>query len=327
MTALPKVTLVVPVLNEEACIVPFVQAVREKLGDVADWRILFVDDDSRDGTPGIIRSLSAEDSRIRGLFLTRRFGHQISLVAGLDHAEGDAVVTMDVDLEHPPEVVRELIARWREGHEVVTAVKETLRGRGLGRRAGTWLLYAILGRISSAPPAAFGADFRLLDRAVVRSLRRFEERNRFLRGLVAWVGYRQAIVPYAPGRRTSGRTKFNFRRLLKIALDGMLGFSFVPLRLVALGGLATAALAFCLGIFYLLDTIIRGVVFPGWASLFVATTFFAGVQMLLIGVLGEYIARIYDEVKRRPLYLVRETPGLEPPPASEEGGDPCRPSR
>jgi glycosyltransferase involved in cell wall biosynthesis len=309
-----SLTIVVPVYNEEDCVQVFVDELKAALASVGRWEVLFVDDGSTDRTPQIIRSLHEADPRVSAIFLSRRFGNQAALIAGLDHAQGDAVVTMDVDLEHPPRVVLDLLQKWKEGSEVVIAVRRSEPRAAWWKRMGTRVLYWMLARLSSTPPIAYSADFRLRDGRVVRSLRQFEERNRFLRGLVAWVGYRQATVPYDPGQRSAGRSKYSIRQLWKMALDGMLSFSFLPLRWVTLLGLLTSMGALLAGLFYLVDTLIRGVDSPGWPSLFVSISFFSGIQLLTLGILGEYVARVYDEVKRRPMYLVRDSVGISGEP-------------
>lgn len=316
-------SVVVPVYNEEGTLAEFrrrLVAVLEPLG--LDWEVVFVDDGSSDGTAGILARFHAEDPRLRALHLSRNFGHQVALSAGIDHARGDAVVTIDADLQDPPEEIPRLVEAWRAGHEIVHARRTRREAEhGRAKAALAAVFYRLLARLSEVPIPVDVGDFRLLDRRVVGVLRALPERNRYVRGLSAWTGFRQAEVLYERAPRAGGRSKYSWGRLLDLAASGLVSFSTAPLRLATCLGLASSGLAF----FLILVTIARRLLFAypleaiGWASTMIVILFLGGLQLIMLGIFGEYIGRIYGEVKRRPLYLVDRAEGIEIAARRDEG--------
>jgi len=307
-------TIVVPVKDEEQAIAPCVSRVVDVLSKLADpaassFEILFIDDGSTDQTMAEIRRACAADARIRAISLSRNFGKEAALSAGLDHARGSAVVPLDVDLQDPPEALGEMIAKWREGFEIVYGVRSNRQSDSLPKRLTADLYYRAHNFLSQDKIPEHAGDFRLLDRVVVDVIRAMPERTRFMKGLFAWAGFRQTSVSYSREERTVGTTKFRYWKLWTLALDGITSASTVPLRIWSyLGGLV-AMFAMAFAIFIIVRTMISGTEVPGYASLMVAVLFLGGLQMLSLGVLGEYVGRILTEVKHRPLYVVRETIG------------------
>ena len=309
-------TIVVPVKDEEPAIAPFVRRVTEVIGKLDDpaassFEILFVDDGSTDRTMAEIRTACAADPRIRAISLSRNFGKEAALSAGLDHARGSAVVPLDVDLQDPPEALGEMLAKWREGFEIVYGVRANRQSDSLPKRLTADLYYRAHNALSQDKIPEHAGDFRLLDRAVVDVIRAMPERTRFMKGLFAWAGFRQASVSYTRDERTVGTSKFRYWQLWTLALDGITSASTVPLRIWSyLGGLV-ALFAIAFAIFIIARTIISGSDVPGYASLMVAILFLGGLQLLSLGVLGEYVGRIMVETKHRPLYVIREKVGRE----------------
>jgi polyisoprenyl-phosphate glycosyltransferase len=278
---------------------------------VASFEIIFVDDGSTDDTLERLRAANRADSRVHALSLSRNFGKEIAIAAGLDHASGRAVVIMDADLQHPPELIETFVARWREGYKNVFARQIDRVSYTPLRRFLTHWFYQIFGSVGEMRLHAGAGDFRLLDRQAVSALQKLREHARFSKGLYAWIGFKSIGVPFEAVPRLHGETKFSYRRLAHLALDGLMSFSTIPLRIWTYVGLATSALALTLATFYLVRTILFGVDVPGYASLIVSITFFSGIQLLSLGIIGEYIGRIFAEVKRRPLYLIEERVGFE----------------
>ncbi|HEV2043307.1 MAG TPA: glycosyltransferase family 2 protein [Sphingomicrobium sp.] len=310
-------TILVPVKDEEQGIAPFVSRVAGVLGKLADpaassFEILFIDDGSTDGTMAEIRRACAADPRVRAISLSRNFGKEAALSAGLDHAKGSAVVPLDVDLQDPPEALGEMIAKWREGFEIVYGVRVNRQSDSLPKRLTADLYYRAHNALSQDKIPEHAGDFRLLDRAVVDVIRAMPERTRFMKGLFAWAGFRQASVSYTREERTVGTTKFRYWKLWTLALDGITSASTVPLRIWSYLGGTVALFAMAFAIFIIVRTIVSGSEVPGYASLMVAILFLGGLQLMSLGVLGEYVGRIMVETKRRPLYVIREMIGGEP---------------
>jgi polyisoprenyl-phosphate glycosyltransferase len=272
------------------------------------FEIVFVDDGSRDGSLDILRGLAARDARVVVVELARNFGHQVAISAGLDYARGDAVIVMDADLQDPPEVLPQFIAKWREGHDVVYAIRAQ-RKEGALKQLAYKAFYRVLQRIASIQIPLDSGDFCIMDRKVVDLLVGMPERNRFVRGIRSWIGLDQVGLGYERQARYAGRAKYTFSRLIYLALDGLISFSFIPLRAISLVGLAVSALSIFLAIGYAIQKITAGLTPPGFATTVVAIFFLAGVQLITIGVIGEYVGRIFEEVKRRPLYVVRRVTG------------------
>lgn len=305
-----ELSVVVPVFNEEENLPELYRRLTAVLGTAASsWEILFVDDGSRDRSWEIIRGLAENDPRVRGLRFSRNFGHQMAFAAGLDHARGQAVVIMDADLQDPPELIPQLLAKHREGFEVVYAVRTARHGETFFKRLTAKLFYRLLARITSVHIPLDTGDFRLMGRRAVEAFRRLPERHRFTRGLVAWLGFPQTGVPYERAPRHAGTTKYPLRKMLRLALDAITSFSHVPLQLATWLGFIVSGFAF----FYILVVIalkFAGISWPGYTSIMAAILFLGGVQLVMVGLLGEYVGRIYDEVKHRPLYLVAEEAGF-----------------
>jgi len=309
-----RLSIVIPCFNEEGNLPELYRrlcAACEPLDMACEF--LFVDDGSRDRTADIIRRLAAADPRVRGLSLSRNFGHQAALSAGIEHASGQAVIVMDADLQHPPEMIGRFVEKWREGYDIVYAYREGVRPR-LGYR----LLNAVM-RVRIPPEAA---DFRLMDRRAVDALLRMPERSRFIRGMVSWLGFRQAGIGYRDARRFSGRRAYTVRQTLRMALHGILSFSMIPLRIAALLGTATLLLGLAYALYILVVWAAGRHIEPGWTGMMLTILILGGVQLICLGIIAEYLGRVYEEVKQRPLYVVRERINLDPP-RSEAGSPPA----
>ena len=309
----PLLSIVVPVKNEEQGILPFVERVGAILEGVAaegDWEILFVDDGSTDATLATIVAANQHNPRIRAISLSRNFGKEAALSAGLDHARGNAVIPMDVDMQDPPEVLPEMVAKWRDGFEMVFGVRRCRDSDGWAKRVTAGLYYRAHNAVSSDKIPENAGDFRLMDRKVVDVIRAMPERNRFMKGLFAWAGFRQASVEYDRAERETGTTNFNYWNLWTLALDGITSASTVPLRIWSYVGAVIALCALGYAGFITFDTMVFGNRVPGYASIMTSLLFLGGVQLISLGVLGEYVGRILTETKQRPLYVVRDTVGI-----------------
>lgn len=305
----PVFSIVAPVYNESGSLMEFyrrMRAVMESTGEA--WELVLVDDGSQDGSTEMIRQLAGEDAHVRPVIFARNFGHQIAVTAGLDYCRGKAVTIIDSDLQDPPEVILELIAKWREGYEVVYAVRAEREGETAFKLWTASLFYRIIYKITDVKIPMDTGDFRLMDRRVVDVLNHMREHHRFLRGMSAWVGFKQVGVPYKRMARFAGSTKYPFRKMLKLAMTAITGFSYLPLQLATILGFIAAGLSLVAAVVVIIMRSITGEAFLGQASTLIAVLFLGGVQLISLGILGEYIGRIYDEVKGRPLYIVRETP-------------------
>ncbi|NGM46200.1 glycosyltransferase family 2 protein [Rhodobacter sp. SGA-6-6] len=312
-SAPPLISVILPCLDEEEVLGETLARLDRMAADQPGCRFefVFVDDGSRDGTAAILRAAAARDPRVRLLRFARNFGQQIAVSAGIEVARGDAVVLMDADLQDPPEVVGEMVALWRQGFDVVYGTRSARPADGMVKRGTARLFYAVINRLSEVPIPSDTGDFRLMSRPVVEVLRRMPERHRFIRGMVSWAGFRQTALHYERPERFAGRTKYPLRKMLAFAADGILSFSIRPLQLSIALGLVAAGLAL-LGIGYaLFMRIFTSIWVEGWTALMLAVLFMGGVQLLCLGILGEYVGRIYSEVKRRPLYVVAERAGFD----------------
>lgn len=304
-------SVIVPCYDEEAVI----RETHRRLALVLDtlegaaYEILYINDGSRDQTATILRELAAADARVRVVLLARNFGHQMAVTAGLEHAAGEAIVIIDADLQDPPEVIPEMVERWRDGYQVVYGVRTYREGETAFKLFTAKLFYRLINSLSNIEMPLDVGDFRLLDRRVVEALKQMPERDRFLRGMVSWVGFKQCGVFYRRAARFAGETKYPLVKMIRFAADAVLSFSFKPLRLAIYTGFFAIAAAFG-GILYAVYKYYEGDVVRGWASTFVALLLMSGVQLITIGIIGEYIGRIYGEVKKRPLYLVQERLGF-----------------
>jgi len=308
--AMPELSIVVPVYNSAELVPQLYQRLVAVLEGVA-FEIVFVEDASPDNLAEVLRGLRRADPRVRYLRFSRNFGHQTAVTAGMDVARGRAVVVMDDDLQDPPETVPELVARWRDGFQVVYAVRRN-RKESLWKRAAYGLFYRLLARLSPLGIPLDSGDFALYDRRVVEVLRAMPERSRYLRGMRVWAGFRQAGVPYERAGRAGGSSTYSLSMLLSLAASGITGFSTVPLRLSFLLGAAAALLSFLGGLFLVYLKLARGVDVPGWTSLAVLLLFLSGLQLFSTGITNEYLARVFEEVKGRPLYIVEEAGGCDP---------------
>ena len=311
-----ELSLVVPVKDEESAIAPFLDRVVAVLEGIDDpvaksFEILFVDDGSSDTTLELIRAAHRADPRIRGISLSRNFGKEAALSAGIDLARGKSVVPLDVDLQDPPEALPSMIAKWRDGYDVVYGVRDNRETDSFPKRLTADLYYRAHNWLSTDKIPEHAGDFRLLDRRVVDVIRRMPERNRFMKGLFAWAGFRQAAVSYHREERKVGSTKYNYWKLWTLAIDGITSASTVPLRIWSYLGAMVALGALGYAIFIVVRTLTSGIEVPGYASMMVAVLFLGGLQLLSLGVLGEYVGRILTETKGRPLYVIREKIGDE----------------
>lgn len=301
-----RISIVVPVYNEEENIEHFAQSVAEVMESLPyAYEILFIDDGSRDRSREILRELGARDAHVQSIFLARNSGHQIALTCGTDHADGYAVVTMDGDMQHPPELLPVLLAKWEEGFEIVQTVRLTTEGASLFKRLTSKYYYRLLNALSDVEIQEGGSDFRLMDRKAVLALRRYREHARFIRGIVGSMGFRKTTVEFVAHERFAGYSKFSLHKMISFALDGILAYSVQPLRIAFYAGLLSALLAVLLFLHVLFETL-SGATVPGWSTIVVCSLFFGGMQMMMLGVCGEYIARILQEVKNRPLYLIAQ---------------------
>jgi glycosyltransferase involved in cell wall biosynthesis len=311
-----ELSLIIPVKDEEASIGPFLDRVGAVLDGLCDpagtplrWEMLFIDDGSRDATLAAIHAAWRADPRVRGLSLSRNFGKEAALSAGLDHVRGAAVIPIDVDLQDPPEVIAGMLDKWREGFEVVYGVRRNRATDSPIKRITADFFYRAHNWLSADKIPEHAGDFRLLDRKVVEVIRLMPERNRFMKGLFAWSGFRQTAIEYDRAERTNGLTKFNYWKLWTLAIDGITSASTVPLRVWSYVGGCIALVALLYALFLIARTLIYGGDVAGYPSLMVAVLFIGGVQLLSLGILGEYVGRILVEVKRRPIYVVRERIG------------------
>ncbi len=308
-----RISVVVPLFNEEAVLAEFhdrLAAVFDQAG-ASRSEIVYVDDGSTDRTAERLRQLQTGDDRIRVVALSRNFGHQVAVTAGLEHASGDAVVIIDADLQDPPEVILEMIARWHDGYEVVYGLRAKRAGETTFKIWTAKAFYRLINRVSDIEIPLDVGDFRLLDRKVVEVLLKMPERDRFLRGMVSWIGFRQVAVIYDRAPRSAGESKYPFIKMLRFAVDSVISFSFVPLRLAIWVGFAAIAASFAGIIYALVVRLYTSDWVRGWASIFTALLFLGGVQLITLGIVGEYVGRIYAEVKLRPLYVVRERLGFK----------------
>ncbi len=315
----PTYSIVVPVFNEAETLAELHRRLSELMDQLdGPCELILVNDGSSDGSGGIMMGLAESDKRVKVVDLSRNFGHQIAVSAGLDHASGQAAIIMDADLQDPPEVALEMAAKWREGYEVVYAVRERREGESWFKRASAAVFYRLLRRLTETDIPLDTGDFRLVDRKALDTVLRMPERHRFLRGMFAWVGFRQIGVPFKRADRYAGKTKYPLRKMIKLAADGVLGFSNEPLRLGMRLGFVVAGGAVLYGIAMALLKLFGIWAASGWTSLIVVITFLGGIQLMVIGAIGEYLGRVYDEVRDRPLYIVREIRGFDDDPGGAD---------
>jgi dolichol-phosphate mannosyltransferase len=308
----PKYSIIAPIFNETGSLPELHRRVAETMNSTNEpWELILVDDGSSDGSTEKILELAQQDQHVRPVIFARNFGHQIAVTAGLDYSRGQAVVIIDADLQDPPEVILDLIARWKEGYEVVFAVRSEREGETWFKLLTAKLFYRVIYRITDVNIPMDTGDFRLLDRKVVNVIRQMHERHRFLRGMSVWVGFRQVGVGYKRAARFAGETKYPLKRMIKFASDAITGFSYFPLQLATYLGFIAAGLSILAIPVVAVMRTAGSQAFFGQATTLIAVLFLGGVQLISLGILGEYIGRIYDEVKGRPLYIVRQAPDEE----------------
>ncbi len=306
-TPLPDISLVCPAYNEEDTILPFLETVVPILDDMdISYEIVFVNDGSRDRTLEKLLEAKKRYPHIRIINLSRNFGKEAALTAGIDRAKGRAVIPIDVDLQHPPEVIRDFVKKWRDGYDVVVGKRVTRTGEHPLKKLSARWFYNLHNKISHIEIPADIGDFRLMDRKVVEALKKLPENQRFMKGLFAWVGFKSAVVEYEQNERVAGESSFNGWKLWNFAIDGITSFSTVPLRIWLYLGFVISMLSFVLGIYIVLEVVIEGIEVPGYASTILMVLFLGGIQLIGIGILGEYIGRIFQEVKRRPPYIIEK---------------------
>jgi dolichol-phosphate mannosyltransferase len=306
-----RYSFVIPVFNEEAVLPALLLALDNLLASLdGPAEVVFVDDGSRDNGAELIRDRTSRDSRFRVVQLSRNFGHQAAITAGMDYASGAAIIIMDADLQDPPSVVLQMIAKWKEGYDLVYAHRTAREHESHFKRTTAWLFYRIMRLMTGVDIPSDVGDFRLVDRSVIESFRSMRERDRFVRGMFAWMGYRQTAITFTRPERAAGKTKYRFRNMAQLAIDGILGFSDAPLRMVVWAGIAVSFLGMLCGLYAIGLKLWRDDLVPGWASTIVVVAFLSGMNMLMTGIVGLYVGRIHREVKARPLYLVRETVGF-----------------
>jgi dolichol-phosphate mannosyltransferase len=314
-------SIVIPCYKEEQVLIETHKRLSQALAKLQDYdyELVYVDDGSPDQTLPILRRIQQGDPRVRVVSFSRNFGHQVAVTAGLEHSKGDAVVVIDADLQDPPEVIPEMLALWRNGADVVYGVRAEREGESRFKRFTAKMFYRIINRLSDTPIPIDTGDFRLMDRRAVEALLSMPERDRFIRGMVAWVGFRQEAVKYRRASRFAGTTKYPLRKMIRFATDGILSFSLVPLKIATWMGLVVATLSL-LGIIYaLVVRLMTKMWVAGWAFLIIAILFLGGIQLVFLGVMGEYLGRVYGEVKRRPLYFVKERIGFSDTAMSNKG--------
>ena len=308
-----SLSVVVPMLNEERGLQPLVDRLRPVLESLGlDWEIVFVDDGSTDGTLAKLKALNAQDRRLKAISLSRNFGKEIAIAAGLRYAGGDAAVLMDADLQHPPELIPDFVQRWRAGFAIVYGQRIDRDTDSFAHRWAARAFYAAFHKLSGTTLPEGAGDFRLLDRKAVDAMNRMRERVRFNKGLFAWMGFSSVGVPFqVPPRQGSGGSRWPRRQLLRFALDGIASFTTIPLRVWSYLGLVISFFAFCYAMVFLVKTLLYGTDVPGFPTLIISVMFFAGVQLISLGVIGEYLGRMYEEIKGRPLFLISEELGIE----------------
>lgn len=306
MNAFPFISCVIPVFNEEAVIAQFVESLNQQLLSLGySYEMIIVDDGSEDQTQTRMFELKARYP-IRYLRFSRNFGKERAISAGLEHARGEAIILVDADFQHPLNLLPNFIAKWQEGYDMVYAVRQNREVEPWFQRVCASVFYQLISKIDRVHIPANAGDFRLMDKKIVSSLKKLPERNRFMKGLYAWVGFKHVGIPYDALPRIAGSTRWKFSSLLDLAIIGITSFTAFPLRMIALGGIGIAGIAILYAFWIILSTLLFGIITPGWATIVTTITFFGGLQLFAIGIVGEYIGRIFEEVKQRPNYIIDE---------------------
>ena len=304
-SSMKKVSFVVPVYNEESNLKEFHKRMTAVMAALTyDYEIIFVDDGSSDTSPILLQELADQDNHVEAYLLSRNYGHQLALTCGLDHAEGDAVITMDGDLQHPPEMVPEMLANWEKGFQIVQTIRKATEDASFFKRFTSSVYYLLINKLSRVEITPGGSDFRLMDKQAVQAFRLYRERARFIRGMVNTLGFKVARMEFVAPPRFAGKSKYSLHKMLHFALDGITAFSNLPLRWALYCGLLCGLISLCVILHVLFEKYVMNDAVPGWATMTVSITFLGGIQLIGIGILGEYIGRIFEEVKQRPLYIV-----------------------
>lgn len=314
----PLISVVIPAYCEEGNIPELYRLLTEHLDSLnKNWEIIIVDDGSHDKTWSVINSLNNKDGRVKGIQFSRNFGHQYALFAGYSHAKGDAVICMDGDLQHPPDLIPEMVAQWEKGYKIVDTVRKDQKELSFFKKFTSKVYYKLFAGLSGVNLEPGMADFRLIDKKVLETLLQFDEQGLFLRGIMSWVGFPRSSINYQCGARHSGKSQYNLRRMIRFAIEGITSFSLIPLRIGILIGLLTSVISFLLmaHTFYLYMT---GQTIPGWATIISATSFMFGILFIMLGIIGEYVGRILIEVRNRPRFILHETIGITSKPVSTE---------
>ena len=311
-------SVIIPMYNEEEVIEHTYERLKEVMDQTSEpYELIFVNDGSRDRTVELIEMISQFDSHVRLIDFSRNFGHQIAISAGMDYAQGDAVIVIDADLQDPPEIILQMIEKWKEGYEVVYGKRLKRKGETLFKKLTAKLFYRLLRSMTNVDIPIDTGDFRLIDRKVCQVLRGLKEKNRFVRGLISWIGFRQTSVEYVREERFAGETKYPLKKMISFALDGITSFSYKPLKIASYVGFALSLGGFIYLFIVIFQRLFTETTAEGWTTIVALNLIFNGIILMLLGVIGEYIGRIYDESKDRPLYIVRETKGFD----SAESGD------
>jgi dolichol-phosphate mannosyltransferase len=308
-----EISVVVPIYNEEGNIPQMYERLTKVLKEIcSSYEIIFVNDFSKDNSLSIIKDLSKKDNSVQYVSFSRNFGHQVAVSAGLDYSKGDAVAIIDGDLQDPPELIKEMYAKYKEGYKVVYAKRSARKGVNIFKKAAYKLFYRILDKLTDVKIPLDTGDFRLIDRVIINHLKQMPERNKFLRGQIAWIGYKQTCVEYVRDPRFSGKTGYSFSKLMKLAIDGITGFSSRPLKFASNMGIVVSVFSFCIIVYALISHyLLHTPPLRGWTSVIISVSFIGGVQLITIGIIGEYISRINNDVRKRPLYIVEESSGEE----------------
>lgn len=300
-----KVSVLIPIKNEEGNVSRLVTTLLAVLEN-SNYEIIFIDDGSTDNTLHHLKSLHTQNEKIHYLSFSRNFGHQSALRAGYHYASGDCVICMDGDLQHPPQLIPQMVEKWREGYDIVNTIRKDGATTGFIKKLTSSFFYTLMNRLSDIKIEKGSADFRLVDKHIVEVIRNFQESPIFFRGIISWLGFKQYAIEYIPDERTWGKTKYSFTRMLKFAVSGITSFSIKPLRLSAFTGLVVALFAFLYGLYAIYMKIFQNNTIPGWTSTLIVISFIGGIQLIMIGILGEYIGKLFIESKRRPDYIIRE---------------------
>lgn len=300
-------SIVIPVLNEEKVLNELYKRLTKVMTDIGEsYEIIFINDGSTDNSLKIMKQLHTHDKRIKIIDFSRNLGHQIAITAGIDFTSGDAVITIDADLQDPPEVIPDLIKKWKEGYEVIYGIREKRKGENFFKKISTLIFYRLINKMTMINMPPDSGDFRLIDKKVVNNLKNIRENNRYVRGLTYWIGFKQIGVPYERDKRFAGKSKYPIKKLFKLAYDAIFSFSNFPLKIATYFGFIVSFLSFLYLIYALIIKLFTNSVIHGWTSLMISILFLGGVQLICLGIIGEYIARINDEVKKRPLYIIKE---------------------